>query len=230
VKTRLYWLDTWRGITVLAMMLFHFSYDLHYFQLVSIDIYRGDFWRISRYAIVSSFLVLVGISLYLAHTPTIQWRKLAKRVAILGLLALVVTLVSMQLFPKRWIYFGVLHFIGVASIVGVFFVKIPWVALAIGILIVVGYIYDFVSMGWLYTWAQPLLGLPRFTEDLVSMVPWMGAVLIGIGIARFLPQGPSQPLRYANAFDFLGRHALIVYMVHQPILFALLYPLALVVH
>ncbi|MDR0247523.1 MAG: DUF1624 domain-containing protein, partial [Burkholderiales bacterium] len=67
--------------------------------------------------------------------------------------------------------------------------------------------------------------LPR-TEDYVPLFPWLGVVLIGIGAAPSLPiqkAVPSSLSRAARLLTWMGQHSLWVYMLHQPILIAVLW-------
>jgi uncharacterized membrane protein len=60
-----------------------------------------------------------------------------------------------------------------------------------------------------------------YTEDLVTIFPWFAIVLIGIFIvAMGCHLSPHLKANFiSNKIAFLGRHSLIIYMIHQPILF-----------
>lgn len=222
--------DFLRGMAIVLMVCFHFCFDLNHFQLITIDIYHGLFWHYFRYLIVTLFLLCVGISLHLAHSEGINWRKGLKRLMILAAASLVVSVASYIIFPKTWIYFGILHFIAVASLAGLLFIRLPHIALTVGIVMIVLWNMGYADMHWLYQQTAPLLHLPKHTEDLVPFIPWFGVVLIGIylgnsGFYRFrLPE-----YRSVVSIAFLGRHALLIYLVHQPILFSLTYLAAAVI-
>jgi uncharacterized membrane protein len=68
------------------------------------------------------------------------------------------------------------------------------------------------------------------TEDYVPLAPWAGVVLIGVAAGHALARANFRPLsQLANAprwLRFLGRHSLVVYMVHQPILLGALWVFA----
>ena len=65
------------------------------------------------------------------------------------------------------------------------------------------------------------------TEDYVPLFPWTGVLLIGIAAGHWLMRerfGPLAPLgRVPAALRWLGRHSLVVYLVHQPLLIGLLW-------
>ena len=64
MNDRILWMDVARGISILAMITFHFAFDLMYFGLAKSDlIYQPD-WRLFERIIASSFLYIAGLSLF----------------------------------------------------------------------------------------------------------------------------------------------------------------------
>lgn len=223
--------DALRGIALLEMFAYHFCFDLNYFGLIRQNFYEDPFWIGCRTLILSSFLFLVGISLALANQFEIRWLSVWRRFGLIACCAAMVSIGSYWMFPKSWIYFGVLHHIAVASLLGLAFLRLEWANLVLGLAVV--------TLGALvkipYLDAPPLqwIGLMThkpITEDYVPMLPWLGIVLLGIFLGkRFLSSDfarlkawrpTSGPLR---GITFAGRHSLVLYMVHQPILFGLLH-------
>ena len=220
-KPRYKEIDVARGLALVMMILFHFSFDLNYFGYIDIDIYRGMEWKVFRVVIVSLFLLCVGISLVLVHEHGIRWNSVKKRAVVLGASALAITLVTMVVFPRGWIYFGILHFIFTASLAALPFIGRPWLALVTGVGIIVLYRLDLIGFHWLFllldTW------LPSRTEDIARFFPWFGVVLIGVFIGhRRLFRMALPEIKPVSGLAFLGRHSLTVYLIHQPILFGIL--------
>ena len=214
--------DLVRGFALLLMVAFHFSYDLNHFGYIDIDIRRGLDWRYFRYLILTLFISTVGISLVLANTVKIDYRKVLERAFKLLIASSLITIASYFMNPSMWIYFGVIHFILVGSLVGLLFMKKPYLSLGAGVAIILLYNLGLANMHWLYNLLQETLHLPRHTEDLVQFVPWFGVLLIGIfiGEKKWYALGlKSNPL--FEGLTFLGQHALIIYLVHQPILFGI---------
>lgn len=225
VTCRIFWLDQLRGIAILLMILFHLSYDLNYFHFISIDIVRGDFWIAFRALIVTLFLFAVGVSLVLVHREGIRWNSVWRRAAVLGAAAGAVSLATWWIFPRYWVYFGILHLIWVVSLLGLPFIGHPRIALSTGVFILPG-----TALGWLKTesifqWLETPLNLPRYTVDLAPLFPWFAVVLFGVyfaslGWAEKLES--SLPRMQGNTGKLLtlaGRHSLSIYLLHQPILF-----------
>ena len=222
-------LDIFRGWAILLMIAYHFTYDLNHFGIIQINMDHDLFWVYARYMIVTMFLLSVGISLALVHTPVIQWKKIRKRTLILGGAALSVSIVTYIQFPHTWVYFGILHFILMASWLGLLFLGHPRLALLTVFVIFLGS-----AMGWLHTHGlftflqAPLHLPPGYTEDIVRIFPWFAVVLIGIILVSYdlhlkaLKNIFFTQDRFINKkIAFLGRHALLIYLIHQPILFGL---------
>jgi uncharacterized membrane protein len=136
-KPRYLMIDVTRGFAVLLMIIFHVAYDLNNFGLVSIDFFKNVFWFVFPRFIVTLFLICVGVSLALVHKEGIKWVAVRRRFYKIGGWALVISAVTYFLFPKNFVYFGILHCIAVSSVVGVFFVRPPKLALLIGLMSVI---------------------------------------------------------------------------------------------
>jgi uncharacterized membrane protein len=232
VSGRYQLIDILRGVAIVLMVFYHFCYDLTYFQLATFDFYRDPFWLNLRTLIVSLFLTLVGVSLVLAAEHGINKRRYFKRLGLLVLFALAITITSYIMFPGRTIVFGILHFIAFASVAGLLFVHWPVVSLVLGIgLVVLNLVFQhqLFDQAWLH-WLGLMTHKPA-TEDYVPVIPWFGVVLIGIFLGyrlqrdsgfqffrTFHSTGPP-----ARELAFTGRHSLLIYMLHQPILLGLLW-------
>jgi len=226
-------LDIFRGFAILMMMVYHFSYDLNYFHFISVHFSREIFWLTFRYTIVTIFLLSVGISLVLAHKDGISIRRLQKRALLLGGSSLLVTAVTYFQFPRTWVYFGILHFIFVASFLALPFISRPRLSLVVSLAI-----FGLSAMGYLnfyelFIYIKPILHLPRHTEDFLPIFPWLGVVLMGVTIGRYNISYDFIPHISANEWlklpALLGRNALLVYLLHLPIIFGLVYLYAILV-
>lgn len=115
-------IDFLRGFAVLLMIIFHFAFDLNGFQFVKIDFVANPFWYALPRCIVFLFLVCVGIGLALVHKNGIKWGLVRKRLYKIGGWAFVISIVTYLLFPKNFVFFGILHCIAATSVAGVFLV------------------------------------------------------------------------------------------------------------
>jgi len=219
MNKRYFELDFLRGVAIILMIIFHFSYDLSYFGYADFQTTIDIQWRAFRSLILSLFLLLVGMGVYLNAINGIDWKKLAKRSSKLFVVSLLISLGSYFMFEHSWIYFGVIHFILVASIVALVFVKLPNVALFLGVAFLVSYILGYFHLDGLLEFFVMHFGFPLHTEDVVSFTPWFGMVLIGLFIMHHnLFSLKVKETKVSKKLAFLGQHSLLIYVVHQPIL------------
>ena len=229
VHSRLHGLDVFRGWALFLMILFHFAYDLNHFKFIDINMHYDSFWVYARYLIVSMFLLSMGVSLALVHRPKIQWHKMYKRTLMLGVSSALVSIATYIEFPHTWVYFGILHFILVASWVGLLFLHLPRFSLFLASVIFIGYKLGYLHTHWLFSLLQAPLHLPPgHTEDLVIFFPWFSVVLLGIALVGmhvekniFMASFLSHASPFNTFFALIGKHTLIIYLIHQPILFTL---------
>ena len=225
---RLVSLDTLRGVAIVAMIAYHFCFDLRYFGITRSDFEHDPRWLTARAAILSSFLLIAGISAVLAARRPMPVRHWLRHVGTIASAALLVSAGSALVFPQSFIWFGVLHAIAVSLVVANPLVRRPFVAAIAGaVVIVAGVVYanpafDWRVLGWVgFMTAKPV------TEDYVPMFPWMGVLFLGIALGHLLVRTEFRAIaplaRLPRWLAFLGRHSLAVYLLHQPLLFALLW-------
>jgi uncharacterized membrane protein len=227
---RLAGIDALRGAALCLMFVYHFCFDLRYFRVIAADFERDPFWLGFRAVIVASFLALVGVSLVLADRARISRVRFWRRIAVIAACALAASFGSYLMFPKSFIFFGILHCIAVASVLAAPLVRLPWIALALGVAVVAAGltlswpVFDQRTLSWIgFATVKPI------AEDYVPLAPWAGVVLIGIAAGHALVRTRLKALApLAGAphwLQWLGRHSLAVYMVHQPILLGVMYVL-----
>jgi len=118
-------LDLLRGLALLAMAFYHFSWDLKFFRFVDWDLQDGVAWIAARYLIAGTFLALVGVGLVLWDGQGRDWRRWAIRMGKIVLGAAAVTVATWFILPDEYIFFGILHSIAVASVLGLVFLRLP---------------------------------------------------------------------------------------------------------
>ena len=226
--------DCARGLALVGMAVYHLSWDLADFRLVSPLLPFTPPMRLLSHSVASLFLALVGVSLALAHRNGLNLRAFSRRLVIIGAAAALVT-AQASLLPGEGVFFGILHCIAVASLLAAPLVAAPaWVSLAIGFAAIVA--PDLVHSRlfdppWLL-WLGLGEALPN-TVDWRPLLPWAGVVFVGLGVARApgVMARLTSPMRWraaaapSRAVTFAGRHSLPIYLVHQPILFGIVYAL-----
>lgn len=198
------------------MFIFHVAYDMRMFGLNQIDFANG-FWFAFPRLIAGTFLFCVGIALNYTHEKEVKMSALLKRLKKLGISALLVSIGTFIAFPNQWIYFGTLHCILAGSLLGAFFVHRRTLAFVVMISIM---LLQY-GLGFGIKWLSQLLARPSM--DFIPIYPWFWVILLGILLGPYLSRMSFlQRLRTPKFFDFLGRHSLIIYLVHQPLIFGLL--------
>ena len=156
-------------------------------------------------------------------------RRLAVRMAA----ALAITLVTCIAFPQIFVYFGILHAIAMASVVGAFVLRLqPSAIAALGIAAwALGFSWTSADFDprWL-AWTG-FAASPPSSDDFVPVFPWVGLTLLGMaGTKLALARGwvhRARPMTgpVARSLGWLGRHSLPIYLIHQPLLLGVLIPL-----
>ena len=115
-QTRWPIIDALRDIAVVAMIGFHFTWDLDFFHLIDYDISFTPEGRVMSHLIAGTFLFLVGVSLALAHRAQFDPHAFMKRFFKIAGAAALVSLGTYFAMPDEWIFFGILHCIALSSL------------------------------------------------------------------------------------------------------------------
>lgn len=218
---RVAWIDRARGVALVAMIIYHASFDLSLFGVVEWRVSSAPYWRGFAIAIAATFIALSGLSLALSARGGIRWRSFARRLALLVAAAAAVT-VGTWVAMGTPVTFGILHAIAVFSVLALPFLRAPvWVPAVLAVVVFalpLAVQSEAFSPAVLYP-----LGLdptPRPSFDYEPIFPWFAAMLAGIAAAPFVPLPRSTPAR--DVLARMGRHSLAIYLLHQPILFGAL--------
>ena len=218
--------DLARSAALAGMVVFHVAFDLEMFGLLAPGTTTSGGWAVFARGVAGSFLALAGVSLYLAHRGGLRPAAFLRRLAILCGAAGLVSLATYAMDPGRFVYFGILHSIAASSVLGLAFLRLPWavtLAAAAVVITLPGQMrFEALDAPW-FLW----LGLGTETRpslDYEPIFPWFGAFLLGLGAAQWAgasglwPRltGPRGPL--AARLSWPGRHSLIIYLVHQPVI------------
>jgi len=227
-RGRLAWLDAVRGAAVVAMVLYHLSYDLAFFGLFDVSVMRSGPGYWAGRAIGGTFVFLAGVSLSLryARSPVLApfvWRGL--RVFAYGMVITALT----SLFIAEPILFGVLHLIGLSTILAYPLLRLRALNVAPAMLVIAaGLLLGGTSAD--QPWLAPLgVEPPFFMIDYWPVFPWFGVALLGVAAGSLLTGNKTQATvarspspRLLRPLTFLGRNSLSVYLIHQPVLVAAL--------
>jgi uncharacterized membrane protein len=235
---RRFWeVDLVRGIAVVLMIFYHFVFDLRYFGALSGTMLVGP-WQFFARSIGSTFIFLLGVSLTLRHNrlkPKLDEGQILRKYLLRGAKligwGMVITVVTYFLVGRGYVVFGILHLLGLSTILAYPFLRSRWASLVAGILVIgLGfYVRSVISLSpWLLWLGVRQLG--RYMVDYYPLIPWLGVALLGVFAGHSLYPGGSPRFTLPNlsqtapirGLAFLGRHSLVIYLVHQPIMLGIL--------
>jgi uncharacterized membrane protein len=236
-KPRIPVVDVARGVALSAMIVYHFAWDLSFLGFIDTAVGQDPAWVTFARAIAGSFLFLVGIGLVLADDAGQSWGGFLRRLAKVALAAAAITLATLLTFPDAFIFFGILHMIVLGSVLALPFLRAPvplTVTAAALVLVLPHYVgWSAFDPPWL-AWTG-LYERPPSTLDFEPVLPWFGPVLLGVAAGRIIADtrlrgvlvGVPVRGRVSRGLQTMGRWSLLVYLVHQPILLGILYPIAM---
>lgn len=230
---RFWEVDFFRGIAIILMIIFNWSFTLRYFNLYTIN---GGlaYWYLFPRFIAFMFIFIVGVSLALSYNRVKNQTK--KKIYIKYLirgskifsLGIGITIVTWLLFPESFIIFGILNLIGLSIILAIPFLDFKKSNLGFGLLLIVAGILlkNTIKSGW-FLWLVPQ-NFPTF--DYFPIFPWFGVVLIGLFVGDSLYSKDKRNFKIKDyskshivkSISYLGKHSLILYLIHQPILISIL--------
>jgi uncharacterized membrane protein len=239
-KEQRFWeVDAARGVAIVMMVVYHLTYDLDTFGGYGIESTSG-FWARFADATASAFLFLVGISLAISYSRAgglgLFGKYLRRGLRILAYgMALTIVFLALGL---GVVAFGILHLIGVSIILAYPLLKYRFANLFLGL--------GVIALGWYMRardvssespWLLPIGVVPENVAmpDYRPLLPWFGVVLLGLFAGNVLYGGgkrpadvPREPPAVARPLVPLGRNSLFIYLIHQPILVALLAALGVI--
>ncbi len=226
--------DALRGAAMVWMTAFHFCFDLSNAGLLQANFYRDPVWTWQRTCILGLFLFCAGAGQAIAVAQGQSWQRFWRRWAQVAVCAVLVTLGSLLMFPKSFIYFGVLHGMAVMLVLARLSAGCgrwlwPMGAVALALKFAAPWMLD---AGWLdaafnakhLNWIG-LISVKPITEDYVPLLPWMAVVWWGMAATQWVLRRlavrptPVAPMPSGlRPLAFLGRWSLSYYMLHQPVL------------
>ena len=222
-KNRDWKIDFYRGLAVILMIIFNYTFTLRYFNIYSVE---GGwlYWFLLPRLIGGTFIFIAGFSVMLSYKRSRRKEKFIYRGLRIFSLGLLITLITWLLFPRDFIIFGILHLIGLSIILSGVFHRFRHKLLLGILLIVIGLYLN--SLVFEFNWLLWLGFIPQnfSTFDYWPLLPWFGLFLIGMHFGnKYKIKKKSIKNPIINIFSVLGRNSLIVYLTHQILLVVFLY-------
>ena len=235
-KVDRFWeVDAARGVAIIMMIVYHSTYDLDTLGGYDIQSTTGQ-WALFADVTAGLFLFLVGVSLAIsrARTTLTGWnlfRKYLARGLRILVYAVVLTFVFLAL-GMGVVAFGILHLIGISIILAYPFLRLRFTNLVLGALIFVAGQYILAQgLDSQSIWLLPFGIVPEgvIMPDYRPLLPWFGVVLIGLFFGNLVYGDGGRPAVTEDEAPLparpllpLGRNSLFIYLIHQPIIIALL--------
>lgn len=238
-KGRYALLDELRGLTLISMMLYHGMWDLVFLIGLQAPWYIGMPGHIWQQTICWTFILLSGFCVPLGH-------KTVQRGAVVFGGGILVTLVTWIFMPADLVLFGILTFLGSAmmltGLLRPLLDKVPaWGGMAVSAVLFLltyeinqgtiglpGVCLGSVPLGWYANNLTAFLGFPQpgfYSTDYFSLIPWLFLYWVGFFLHKAaVGREEMEALRHSVCppLGWLGRHSLLVYLLHQPIIYGLL--------
>lgn len=233
--SRLIEIDIVRGLAILGVVLFHIVWNLEFVGFIS-GVAFNPIWLGFGRLLAGTFMFLVGVNLILAHSRNFKKSAFVKRLIVLALTAFLISAVTWITFPESYIFYGILHAIAVASIVGLFFLKLPLLLVFIAGLAALllpqfinSQLFDTRWLAWIGFYERA-----PSSNDFVPFFPWVGLTILGVFFARFFDLSTKCSIlpilikanRITKFIVWAGRNSLAIYLIHQPVLLAFIIPVS----
>ncbi len=246
-RRRIYLMDELRGFAVFCMVFYHGFYTLAYLYNLKAGMVLLNFFMPAEPYYAGLFMLISGISSDLSHS------NLKRGIKLLGI-ALAITLVTYFVVPQDIIVFGILHFLSVCMILYGLLKPISdrfrfsWAAIAACTVLYLctmgisrGYLGFSPQLGvqlpsslYQTNWLAPL-GIYNSvfrSSDYFALFPWIFVFAAGTFLGKLAALGRFPAFTYQSRvpfFSWLGRNALILYIVHQPVIYGVCYAVALII-
>ena len=230
MKTRIWELDALRGLALIGVIWIHLTFDLVYLFGVwtpknpALFLFGQDWGGVI-------FLVISGICVTLGSHPV-------KRGLVVFACGMLITAVTAGMYLLGFadksiiIYYGVLHCLGTCMMLWPLLKKCPlWLLAALGVTMVLVGLFVTRPLRVDFPWLIPF-GIPSrqfATSDYFPLLPNLGYFLLGAVLGKTAYRNKRSLLPNVNTknalirfFCFLGKQSLLIYLLHQPVLAALI--------
>lgn len=227
-------LDWLRGIAVIAMIAFHLCFDLSVYYGFAFDVTSGASGVFAR-GTACIFLMLIGICFVISWERTARQqrrRKYAQRAFMILCGGMIISLVTWIVDPSTFVVFGILHLISVSTVIQYVLRPLKRFHILLGTLISAAAFVLPTTTSIETSLLLPLGIMPQgfASVDYYPLLPWLGPVLIGMGLgdALYIPRRRTflsclEKVRRPRILLWIGRKALVIYFIHQPVILLLLW-------
>lgn len=232
-------LDNIRGVTLLSMIVYHAIWDLVYIFGMQLDWYRTEIGYVWQQSICWTFILLSGFCWSLGKNKL-------KRGLIVFVAGFLITMITVLFMPENRVVFGVLTLLGMCMLIQILLESFyrRWNSIAGSILaFLIFLLLKNINNGWIGVAVWKMIEIPQswyanivtaflgfpfrkfFSTDYFSLLPWYFLFLTGYFLYQFMQESGllrKLPDIHITPLEWIGRHSLILYMLHQPIVYGVL--------
>jgi uncharacterized membrane protein len=228
---RIWEIDFLRGLAIILMVGYHLLFDLGEFRGVkrflgfSTDL-TSTAWTIAQFFFAGLFVILSGAS------GTLSRNNVRRGLRLLAV-SLAVTAATYIFDPTSAVYFGILQCLAFSMLIyGAVLQRTgpaacaAWGMLVIGLSVALPVLKKGLTVRT--DWLMPFgITSPSFSSfDYFPLLPWLGIFLVGAALGKsvYASRHSLLPWRLPATFvNIAGRHSLLIYIVHQPVIMGVLY-------
>lgn len=219
-RNRIWELDFIRGIAILLMIYYHIIFDLNDFYNYQVSHNSGINLLVGKSSAIL-FILVSGVSCCLSRNNFRRGLKLAG-------IALTITLITILYNPDFCIKFGILHFLGISIMIYPLLYKINLFLLPVigTIIISAGYFFAGINVSHNYLFPFGVTSSSFSSLDYYPLFPWLGVFIYGITLGKAIYPQKKSIFKTAPRNNFInkaGKHSLLIYLIHQPVILFLLY-------
>ncbi len=218
-KMRYRIIDVIRGSCVIFMIFYHALVDMYLWQDLPYEILFNPVMNFLQVVFAGLFITISGVS-------TGFTRSNLKRGFIMLGSAIIVTISTYIMNSSSFVVYGILHFLGTAAILYSILPKFkinPIVCLFAFIITRQLLLPNFEIP---HLWIFGITDSNFISSDYFGLFPWIFLYYLGIWLSDKIRQNKLPEFVYnvrCKPLELIGTKTLIIYLVHQPILFLLLY-------
>lgn len=230
MKNRFLLIDELRGIGLIYVVIFHIIYDLTYIFPIGIKFMELPWMNILREIMVGMLILISGISCNFSRS------NFKRSIITLGF-AVLISIVTYIMGEQYFISFGILHFLGVSMLIYALFqkivVKIPIKVglLCFGLLFMLFKVNAsiFYPSDAKHTFWNFMIG--RYPDSFLSsdyypLLPWIFIFFAGTYLGKWIIEDKNNEKltkNHSKTLCLIGQHTMIIYLLHQPIIYGMMY-------
>lgn len=235
---RINYLDYIRGTAFILMLIFHIFIFLKLFSNLDIN-FNNDLLVLIGFIARYLFVILFGLSLYLSDKYKNDYqeykKKYLKKIILLFISAIYITIFTYFILPDQFVYFGILHFMCLSMILLFYFINNYDALLMLFTILILLAIYN--NNYNIYNITDNIfegilgLGFYKRSMDHFKLLKWLPIVIAGILLGHLSDKynllentnTNTNTNQILSILKYIGSNTLILYNIHFPIIYIVIY-------